>query len=137
MLYEQVDTAVIDGESLPWVPFTPYADNVFLKYFKFHHSGTVMVYTIEGQWKYKEHNWVAGPGSLVFETAASSHTPEVVSTGGSDKYVLTLVSFMGDLVFVDENDKVLAIENWKTGMQRYLAFCESHGIKPKDLSAFN
>jgi hypothetical protein len=26
-----VPTAVIDGESLPWIPFTPYADNVPLK----------------------------------------------------------------------------------------------------------
>ena len=26
MLYEQIDTAVIDGESLPWVPLTPYSD---------------------------------------------------------------------------------------------------------------
>ena len=26
MLYEQIDTAVIDGESLPWVPLTPYAE---------------------------------------------------------------------------------------------------------------
>src|SRR5215471_12794446 len=34
MLYQQVDTAVIDGESLPWVPFTPYSDDVLLKYFK-------------------------------------------------------------------------------------------------------
>ena len=159
MLYEHVETAVIDGESLPWVPFTPFTDKIFLKYFKFdpirgetivlmkapmdmqlprhHHSGTVTVYTIEGQWKYKEHDWVAGPGSVVFETAASSHTFEVVSTGGPDQYVLTLVSLMGDLVFLDENDKVMAIENWKTGMQRYLAFCESHAIKPKDLTAFN
>lgn len=159
MLYEQVETAMIDGDALPWVPFTPYADNVLLKYFKFdpirgefivlmkapmnmqlpkhHHSGTVMVYTIEGQWKYKEHDWIAGPGSLVYETAASMHTPEVVSTGGPEQYVLMLVVVMGDLVFMDKNDKVMAIENWKTGMQRYLAFCESNGIAPKDLSAFN
>src|SRR6478672_4915270 len=34
MLYKQVDTAVIDGESLPWVPLVPYADNILLKYFK-------------------------------------------------------------------------------------------------------
>jgi hypothetical protein len=34
MLYEQVDTSLVDGESLPWVPFTPYAENVLLKYFK-------------------------------------------------------------------------------------------------------
>jgi hypothetical protein len=68
MLYENVDTAVIDGESLPWVPLTPHTDQVLLKYFKLdpirgewvvlmkvplgvqlpkhHHSGTVMVYTM-------------------------------------------------------------------------------------------
>jgi hypothetical protein len=158
MLYHEVDTAVIDGESLPWVPFTPYADNVLLKYFKLdpirgevivlmkapmdmqlpkhHHSGTVVVYTIEGKWKYKEHDWVAGPGSVVYETAASTHTPEVVSTEGAQGYVLTLVMVTGDLVFVDQNDKVLAIENWKTAMQRYLAYCEKQGIVPKDISAF-
>ena len=86
MLYEHVDTAVIDGESLPWVPFTPYAENVLLKYFKLdpirgewivlmkapldmqlpkhHHTGTVMVYTIEGKWKYKEHAGSPGPAAL-------------------------------------------------------------------------
>ncbi|SAK85794.1 cupin [Caballeronia calidae] len=159
MLYQQVDTAVIDGESLPWVPFTPYSDDVLLKYFKLdpirgeiivlmkapktmqlpkhHHSGTVVVYTLEGQWKYKEHDWIAGPGSVVFETAASCHTPEVVSTAEEGGYMLTLVSVMGDLVFVDENDKVMAIENWKTAMQRYLAYCEKHDIAPRDLTAFN
>jgi hypothetical protein len=85
MLYEHVDTAVIDGEALPWIPFTPYAENVLLKYLKLdpirgemivlmklpadaqlpkhHHTGTVVVYTLAGQWKYKEHDWVAGPGS--------------------------------------------------------------------------
>jgi len=31
MLYEQIDTAVIDGESLPWVPMTPYTEIILLK----------------------------------------------------------------------------------------------------------
>src|SRR6476469_7860859 len=132
MLYENVDTAVIDGESLPWVPLAPYTDDILLKYFKLDpirgewivlmksplnvalpkhmHTGTVMVYTIEGKWKYKEHDWVAGPGSVVFETAASTHTPEVVSTGGGSGYVVLLVQVNGDLLFVDENDNVLALE---------------------------
>ena len=43
-----------------------------------HHSGTVIVYTLEGKWKYKEHDWVAGPGSIVYETASSTHKLEVV-----------------------------------------------------------
>jgi 2,4'-dihydroxyacetophenone dioxygenase len=75
MLYQQVDTAYIDAESLPWVPFAPYADKILLKYFKLdptrgelivlmrvplgvelpkhHHTGTVIVYTVEGKWRYK------------------------------------------------------------------------------------
>jgi hypothetical protein len=158
MLYKDIDTAVIDGESLPWVPFTPFADNVLLKYFKLdpirgewivmmkapmdmqlprhHHTGTVIVYTLEGQWKYKEHDWVAGPGSVVFETAASTHTPEVVSTGGKGDYAVMLVIVTGDLVFMDAKGQVVAMENWKTSLDRYLAYCEANGIKPKDLTSF-
>jgi len=158
MLYEQIDTAVIDGESLPWVPLTPYSEDILLKYFKLdpirgewivlmkvpagaqlpkhHHTGTVMVYTIEGTWKYIEHDWVAGPGSLVYETAASTHTFEVVAAGETG-HVLTLVTVTGDLLFLDDKDNVVALENWKTSLHRYLAYCEQHGIKAKDLTAFN
>jgi hypothetical protein len=31
----------------------------------------------------------------------------------------------------------LAIENWKTGLARYIAYCEANGIKPRDLTSFN
>ena len=34
MFYQQVDTAVIDGESLPWVPMAPYTDKILPKYFR-------------------------------------------------------------------------------------------------------
>ena len=158
MLYEHVDTAVIDGESLPWVPMTPYSEDVLLKYFKLdptrgewivmmkvpfgaqlprhHHTGTVMVYTMEGRWKYKEHDWVAGPGSIVYETAASTHTFEVVAAGETG-YVTTLVQVNGDLLFLDDKGNIIALENWKTSLNRYLAYCEQHGIEAKDLTAFN
>ena len=158
MLYEQIDTAVIDGDSLPWVPLTPFTDQILLKYFKLdpirgewivlmkvppgvelprhHHTGTVMVYTIEGKWKYKEHSWTAGPGSIVYETAASAHTFEVVAAGDNG-CVLTLVQVTGDLLFLDGSDNVIALENWKTSLQRYLAYCKQHGLKAKDLTAFN
>ena len=155
MFYESVQTCVIDDESLPWVPFTPYADNVLLKYLKLdpirgemivllkapagmqlpkhHHSGTVIVYTLEGRWKYHEHDWIAGPGSIVYETAASSHTPQAIDGSG---HVVVLNIVVGDLIFMDEKDNVLAIENWKTSMQRYLAHCKKTGVTPRDLTAF-
>lgn len=159
MLYQSIDTAVIDGNTLPWVPFTPYADNVLLKYFKLdpirgewivmmkspvgmqlpkhHHTGTVLVYTLEGKWKYKEHDWVAGPGSVVYETAASTHTPEVVAVEDGSEYVVTFVQVNGDLLFLGENDAIVAIENWKSGLDRYLSHCAQNGIEARDLTAFN
>jgi quercetin dioxygenase-like cupin family protein len=155
MLHEPVHTSIVDDESLPWIPFTPHADKVFLKYFKLdpvrgemvvlvrapagaslprhHHSGTVMVYTIEGRWKCREHDWIAGPGSLVIEHAASCHTPEVVGTEGQ---VLALTIVNGDIAFLGENDEVLTVENWKTALQRYVDYCQRAGIAPRDLTAF-
>lgn len=154
MQYEHIRTAVIDDESLPWIPFDPYSDKVFVKYFrldpvrgemivlmkapatmrlpKHHHSGTVIVYTIEGRWKYVEHDWIAGPGSIVFETAAESHTPQAVGDG----QVLLLNIIIGDLIFMDEDNKVLAIENWKSALKRYQNYCGAAGIEPRDLTAF-
>lgn len=156
MYHEQVQTTVIDDEALPWVPFVPYSNDVFLKYFKLdpirgeiivlmkvpagmelprhHHSGTVIVYTIAGRWKYKEHDWIAGPGSVVYGTSASTHTPEAVSKEG---HVLALSIVVGDLVLLGEDGQVLAIENWKTSLRRYLTFCERAGIAPRDLTAFS
>ncbi|RZL89662.1 MAG: cupin [Variovorax sp.] len=156
MFHEQIHTSVIDDESIPWVPFAPYSDDVLVKYFKadpirgetitllkapagtqlprHHHSGTVIVYTIKGSWKYLEHDWIAGPGSIVFETAASSHTPQVIEKDGE---VITLNIVVGDLVFLGENDQVLAIENWKTAVQRYEAYCMAADIQPRDITAFN
>src|SRR3546814_16922138 len=77
-----------------------------------HHSGTVIVYTITGKWKYVEHDWIAGPGSVVFESAASEHPPKALAEGGE---VLALNIIIGDQVYLDADNKVIAIENRQTG----------------------
>ena len=155
MFYETIDTALIDVESLPWMPFAPYSDTIFLKLIKVdpvsgqwitllklpphtelpmhHHAGTVMVWTIAGQWKYIEHDWVAGPGSFVFETAGSRHTP--ISVGEGE--VVTLNIVQGDWNLMSPEGAVLAIENWKSMMERYLHFCKQQGITPVDVSSFS
>ena len=154
MNYEKVATSYVDAESYPWIPFTPYSDKVFLKVLKcepvsgtfvtllkapadialpkHHHRGTVMVYTIQGQWRYMEHDWVAQPGSFVYETAASTHTPE----GHGEDDVITLNVQVGDSIYLDKNGGVMAIENWKTMLDRYLDYCRSRGIEPVDVSSF-
>jgi len=155
MFYETIDTALIDVESMPWIPFAPYSDDIQLKLIKVdpirgewvtllkipgrmelpmhHHAGTVMVWTVSGKWKYLEHDWVGTPGSFVFETAASRHTP--VNVG--DEEVITLNIVQGDWNIVTPEGAVLAIENWKSMMERYLTFCKAKGITPIDVSSFS
>lgn len=151
--YENIDASLLQDNETPWVPFLPYSDEVFLKYFKLdpvhgeiiallkapanyqlpahYHGGSVVVYTLQGRWSYVEHDWIAEEGSLVYETTASQHTPR-----SHDKEVITLNIVRGDSEYLDADGNVLAKENWKTHMDRYLAYCESQGITPKDLTSF-
>lgn len=43
---------------------------------------------------------------------------------------------VGELEFVDDDGNLLARENWRTGLQRYHAYCEANGIEPQDLTTF-
>jgi 2,4'-dihydroxyacetophenone dioxygenase len=153
-LYEDIQTKNVKGGELPWVPFAPYSEEVLLKYFridpvrgevlvsmrfpsgltlpKHYHTGIVIGHTMRGAWRYLEHDWVSEAGDTVYETAASSHTPE--SVGDEDAEVFFLV--VGELEFVDDDGNLLARENWRTALQRYHAYCEANGIEPKDLMSF-
>ena len=146
-------TALVKDDDLPWIPFAPYSDQVFMKYLKLdpvhgeivlkmkfppgvqlpthHHTGNVIGYTIKGAWKYIEHDWVSEAGDTVYETAASSHTPQ--SVGEEEAEVFFIV--VGELLFLDEDGNVAAVENWKTSLDRYRAHCEANGIEPQDLTS--
>lgn len=154
LFHQTVDTALIDVEALPWVPFTPYTERASIKAIKVdpirgewitllkapsdielprhHHAGTVHVYTLSGSWKYREHDWTATPGSFVFETAGSEHTPIGV---GSDE-VVTLNIVQGDWSLIDDEGRVLAVDNGKTVMARYVAYYGRQGLPIVDISSF-
>ena len=156
MNFENISTGCIADETMPWMPFAPYSDTVEVKYFKadpvrgevisllkappgttlpkHHHSGTVIVYTIQGCWKYLEHDWIARPKSIVFETASSQHTP--IALPDSDADVITLNITMGELLFLDDNGSIVATENWRSSVDRYLAFCKRKGLVPLDITSF-
>lgn len=151
---DTVGTALVDVDALPWVPFLPYSDQLFIKLIKVnpvngewttllkvpagvelpkhHHAGTVHVYTVAGRWRYKEHDWIAGPGSMVFETAASAHTP--VAEPGAE--VVTLNIVVGDWNVLDEKDNILAVENWRSMLKRYADYCKTNGLRPVDVTSF-
>ncbi|MDX3457098.1 2,4'-dihydroxyacetophenone dioxygenase family protein [Streptomyces sp. ME02-8801-2C] len=80
-------------EESPWVPF---GDNAAIRHLAFdvrsntfsnilwikgpgvigthNHRGTVVMVCLEGSCRYLEYDWVAGPGSFIFETPGLSHT---------------------------------------------------------------
>ena len=157
MNFERVNTGCMDDDAYPWMPFAPYSNEVMVKYFKadpvrgeilamlkvppgvslpmHHHTGTVIVYTVQGKWRYLEHDWIAGPGSCVYETASSRHTPLAIPGEKHDVIVFNVI--VGELHYLDDKGNTLAVENWKTSINRYLAYCKTHNLVPKDITSFN
>ena len=152
--YDEIVTANVKADSVPWVPFAPYSDEVELKYFKIdpihgeivvsmkfppgiqlpthYHTGTVIGHTMKGAWRYLEHDWVSEAGDTVYETAASSHTPESVGTEDAEVFFVII----GELLFLDGDGDIIARENWKTSIERYENFCREHGLEIQDLTSF-
>ena len=107
-----------DSHELPWIPFTPYSTSVKLKLLKIdpvtgqvitllhvpggeglgvhNHHGMVIVYTVQGAWRYLEHEWTAKAGDFVYETAGSQHT--LIAEPGED--LVAFIVIEGALEFV-------------------------------------
>jgi hypothetical protein len=132
-LQEEIETNYISGESLPWVPFTPYSDEVFMKYWKIdpvrgevlvsmrfppglelpthYHTGIVIGHTVRGAWRYKEHDWVSGPGDTVYEM-------KVIHSPYTRAWIIqrTLVKSHEDLpnaVAIQAETKLVPLNRWK------------------------
>jgi hypothetical protein len=152
--FSEIATTCLADDATPWMPMSRQQPDIEIKYFRIdpvrgeficllrmqpgvslpahHHTGTVIVYTLQGAWKYREHAWSAGAGSLVFETAAARHTPQTLPNAG---VVITFNVVSGELLFLDDEDRLLGTENWRSAARRYLKHCERHGLTPLDLSA--
>jgi quercetin dioxygenase-like cupin family protein len=65
-----------------------------------YHVGTVRGYTIAGHWRYLEHEWVAKPGTFVYEPAGEAHT--LVVTDDSPEPALIVFMVEGGLIYLDK-----------------------------------
>jgi 2,4'-dihydroxyacetophenone dioxygenase len=95
------------------------------------HASPVYAYTIEGQWRYREHNWVAKPGTFVFEAPGEVHTLIV------DKApMLGFFVWMGGYQLCDENDNIIGASNVHT----LITACDKHyrevGLGPDYIRQF-
>jgi 2,4'-dihydroxyacetophenone dioxygenase len=150
MAFVNVDTSCIADESLPWFPFAPHNDLVSVKLLAANPATAELVvalraapgielprhrllhaaaiYTLQGRWKYRERNWIVGPGSLLIESAGTPHTPQVMADGSDDAIVLVFAR--GAVQLLDGIDRIVATEDWRTTVERYRTWCRSNDRMP-------
>jgi 2,4'-dihydroxyacetophenone dioxygenase len=123
----------VQGDELPWVP---QGERVWFKPLRFdlatgrwinllrvegggkvnrhrHTGGQVLGYCIEGSWHYLERDWVARPGTLVYEPPGDI--------------------LEGSVQYIDDDDNLIYQDDVFSKLDRYLRFCEEEGIEPLDL----
>ena len=140
----------IQSDELPWVP---QGERVWFKPLRFdlatgrwinllkvegsgrvnrhrHTGGQVMGFCIKGSWHYVEREWVARPGTLVYEPPGDIHTL-VVDEGVEEMQTLFILE--GTVQYIDDDDNLIYQDDVFSKMERYLRFCEEQGIEPRDL----
>ena len=128
----------------PWVPFLP---NIFIRHLGFdvrnntfinilwirqpgllgrhRHRGPVWGYVLEGSWRYLEHDWVASPGSYLYENPGTIHTLVVDDPQG----MKTLFWLNGALEFFDEKGEVGDTLDVFWFIDHYVSHCRKHDLK--------
>lgn len=139
----------IHSDEIPWVP---QGERVWFKPLRFdlvngrwinllkvsgggkvnrhrHSGGQVLGYVIQGSWRYLEREWVARPGTLIYEPPGDIHT--LVVDGAED--MLTLFMLEGVIQYLDDDDNIIYQDDVFTKMERYLNFCKAQKIEPLNL----
>jgi hypothetical protein len=71
----------------------------------------------------------------VIEHPASRHTPQALPDGTDD--VIMFIVTQGELLLLDDEDNVVGTENWRTAVDRYMEYCRTNGIEPRDVTGLN
>ncbi|MCW3027857.1 MAG: cupin 2 protein [Solirubrobacterales bacterium] len=88
------------------------------------HPSPVHGYVIDGRWHYLEHDWVAEPGSYVFEPAGDTHTLVIDDPAVSH----TLFWISGAMVNVDDEGRQLGYADVFTRIEEARRHFESVGL---------
>jgi 2,4'-dihydroxyacetophenone dioxygenase len=146
----QLPERIINIEDLPWVPFDEGEANCFFKPLRFdlstgtwtylfriksnkvltrhrHTGGAVIGYNIQGQWKYEGRDWIAKPGTFIFEPPGDIHTLITL-----DEEVISLFILGGSLQYFDEDNTIIGQDDIYTVLKKYKDYCHDMGIEALD-----
>jgi 2,4'-dihydroxyacetophenone dioxygenase len=98
----------------------------------FHPAG-VYGFTLKGSWRYLEHDWVAIPGTFLWEPPGELHTLTVPASNREP--MLTYFVSLGGLVYVDSvaSGKPVAYDDGFTLLEISLNYYKERGWDPKKL----
>jgi quercetin dioxygenase-like cupin family protein len=98
-----------------------------------YHVGTVHGYTIRGHWRYLEHDWVAKPGTFIYEPAGEAHT--LVITEDSPEPALILFIVEGGLIYLDRAaaGTFAAYEDGFTALELTRKYYRESGLDAREL----
>lgn len=94
-----------------------------------HSGGQVLGYCLQGSWHYRERDWVARPGTFVYEPPGDIHTLVV----DDSEEMITLFLLEGVVQYLDDQDNVLYQDDVFTKLERYRNFCRDNDLEPLDL----
>jgi hypothetical protein len=88
------------------------------------HRGTVVMFCLEGSVRYLEYDWVATPGSLIYETPGLMHTLVTDHPDG-----VKLFGWLeGPIEFFDDNGEFVETTDVWWFINHYETYCREHGI---------
>ena len=98
-----------------------------------YHIGTVRGYTIAGHWRYLEHDWVAKPGTFIFEPAGEAHTLVIAEDSPEPAQIVFMVE--GGLVYLDKpaNGALAAYEDGFSLLKLCRDYYREAGLDPREL----
>jgi 2,4'-dihydroxyacetophenone dioxygenase len=140
--FRTADDQLRDPDALPWVP---QGEGVWFRPLRFcpdlgswtnllrvtkkgtinlhRHTAPVEAWVISGNWRYLERDWVARPGTYVFEPAGDIHTLAHVG----EQEMVTLFNIHGPIEYLGPDGEITFIETVETKLARYVEFCEATG----------
>jgi 2,4'-dihydroxyacetophenone dioxygenase len=98
-----------------------------------YHVGTVRGYTMRGHWRYLEHDWVAKPGTFIYEPAGEAHT--LVITEDSPEPAVIMFVVEAGLIYLDKpvNGGVAAYEDGFTLLELTRKYYREAGLDARQL----
>jgi 2,4'-dihydroxyacetophenone dioxygenase len=98
-----------------------------------YHVGTVRGYTLRGHWRYVEHDWVAKPGTFIYEPAGEAHTLIIPADSPEPAVILFVVE--GGLIYLDKpvDGGVAAYEDGFTFLELARKYYREAGLDAREL----